>query len=91
MIYGKQDQTWVDRIGEIEGAKVVVMEPGEMSTFHLNLTQPPLDDIRVRQAIAHAIDRDAMVAFRGQSVARASVSPVPEPYLGFTDDVPALP
>jgi peptide/nickel transport system substrate-binding protein len=50
-----------------------------------------LDDIRVRQAIAHAIDRDAMVAFRGESVARASVSPVPEPYLGFTDDVPALP
>lgn len=91
MIYGKQDQTWVDRISEIEGAKVVVMEPGEMSTFHLNLTQPPLDDIRVRQAIAHAIDRDAMVAFRGQSVARASVSPVPEPYLGFTDDVPVLP
>ena len=61
MIYGKQDQTWVERIEQIPGTKVVVMEPGEMSVLHLNITSPPLDDLRVRQAIAHAIDRDAMV------------------------------
>src|SRR3546814_1406550 len=36
MIYGKQDQTWVERISKIPNTKVVVMEPGEMSVLHLN-------------------------------------------------------
>jgi peptide/nickel transport system substrate-binding protein len=59
-----------------------------MSVLSLNMTMPPLDDVRVRRAIAHALDRDAMVAFRGPSVTRPSISPVPEGYLGYTDDVP---
>ena len=88
MIYGRQDQTWVDRISEVEGTTVAVMAPGEMSMISLNVTEPPLDDVRVRQAIAHALDRDAMVAFRGEDVTLPAVSVVPEGYLGFTDDVP---
>ncbi len=88
MIYGKQDQTWVDRISEIPGTRVVVMKPGEMTTIHLNMTMPPLNDINVRKAVAHAINRDAMVQFRGDKVTLPAVSAVPEGYLGFTDDVP---
>lgn len=88
MIYGKQDQTWVERISEIPDTKVVVMTPGEMSVIHLNMSRPPLDDARVRQAVAHALDRDAMVQFKGEDVTLPAVSPVPEGYLGFTDDVP---
>jgi peptide/nickel transport system substrate-binding protein len=64
------------------------MTPGEMSVIHLNMTMPPLDDVRVRQAVAHAINRDAMVQFKGENVTLPAVSPVPEGYLGFTDDVP---
>jgi peptide/nickel transport system substrate-binding protein len=88
MIYGKQDQTWVERISEVPNTKVVVMEPGEMSTIHLNMSMPPLDDPLVRQAVAHAIDRDSMVQFKGERVTRAAPSVVPEGYLGFTADVP---
>ena len=88
MIYGKQDQTWVDRISDVPNTNVVVMKPGEMSTIHLNMTMPPLDDVRVRRAFAHAINRDAMVQFKGENVTLPAVSPVPEGYLGFTDDVP---
>src|SRR5690606_22841 len=50
MIYGKQDQTWVERISKIPGTTVAVMKPGEMSVSHLNMTMPPLDDVRVRRA-----------------------------------------
>jgi peptide/nickel transport system substrate-binding protein len=88
LIYGKQDQTWVERISEIPGTEVVVMRPGEMSVLSLNMTMPPLDDIRVRRAVAHAIDREAMVQFKGPDVTLPAVSPVPEGYLGYTSDVP---
>lgn len=91
MIYGKQDQTWVERISKVPNTKVVVMEPGEMSVLSLNMTIPPLDNILVRKAVAHAINRDAMVQFRGAAVTRASISPVPEGYLGYTADVPQYP
>ena len=41
------------------------MEPAELSGLYLNTKVKPLDDIRVRQAIAHAIDRKGLVAFKG--------------------------
>ena len=77
MIYGKQDQTWVDRTAKLPGVKVMAMEPGELSVLSLNITVKPLDDIRVRQAIAYAIDRKAIVAFKGAGSSREAVSVVP--------------
>ncbi len=91
LIYGKQDQTWVDRIKQIPGAVVVAMEPAELSNIHLNITVPPLDNLKVRQAIAYSIDRDAMVAFRGDAVTRKAVSVVPSGYLGTDENAPLYP
>ena len=88
MIYGRQDQTWVERIKKLPSTTVAIMSPGEMSMISLNKTVAPLDDIRVRQAVAHSIDRKTMVAFKGQDVALPAVSVVPEGYLGYTSDVP---
>lgn len=88
MMTGRQDQTWAERIQEVPGANLVLMSPGEMSVLSLNQTMAPLDNILVRQAIAHAINREELVAFRGEDVIVPAVSPVPEGNLGFTDDVP---
>jgi len=88
MIYGSQDQTWVERVSELPGTTVSVMAPGEMSMISLNTSKAPLDDVLVRRAVAHAMDRDTMVAFRGPDVTLAANSVVPEGYLGYTDDVP---
>lgn len=87
MIYGRQDQTWVERIAKLPNTTVALMRPGEMSQLSLNMSSPPLDNILVRQAFAHAIDRETMVAFKGADVTLPAVSVVPEGYLGYTGDV----
>ncbi len=91
MIYGKQDQTWFDRTAKLPGVKVIAMEPGELSVLSLNITVKPLDDIRVRQAIAYAIDRKAIVAFKGAGSSREAVSVVPSGYLGTDEKAPLFP
>jgi ABC-type transport system substrate-binding protein/class 3 adenylate cyclase len=41
----------------------VFFSPPQMSAYYLgfNATRPPLDDVRVRRAIAHAVDRAAII------------------------------
>jgi peptide/nickel transport system substrate-binding protein len=75
----------------LPGVKVVAMGPAEMSVLHLNTSQPPLDNLKVRQAIAYAIDRNAIWQFRGKNISRPSVSVVPSGYLGTDEKAPLLP
>ena len=91
LIYGRQEEIWVDRISKLPGVKVSTMELAEMSALYLNTQSKPLDDIRVRQAIAHAIDRQSIVAFKGQSTSRPAVSVVPSGYLGTDEHAPLYP
>jgi peptide/nickel transport system substrate-binding protein len=91
MIYGKQDQSWVDRTKQTPGVRVLAMEPGELSTLFLNITEKPLDDIRVREAIAYGVDRKAIVAFKGAGTSREAVSVVPSGYLGTDEQAPLFP
>ncbi|MEO3475131.1 ABC transporter substrate-binding protein [Roseomonas sp. CAU 1739] len=91
MIYGRQDQTWYTRTQQLPNVRVVAMQPAEMSVIHLNMTMPPLNDIRVRQAIAHAINREQIVQLRGPNTSVTALSVVPRGYLGHNPDTPLLP
>lgn len=82
MAFGRQTDQWVDRMRKLKGVKVISIEPAELNALHLNIKAKPLDDIRVRQAIAHAIDRKAMVHLLGTLVAREAVSVLPDSNLG---------
>lgn len=61
-----------------------------ITSFEFNLDRPRLRDPRVRQAIAHAIDRDFLVKNIWFGDAVAARSPVPAAQAGFFDAAPAL-
>ena len=90
-LLGKREERWVERTKKTQGLAVDVFGPGELRTLNLNMAIKPLDDIRVRKAIAHAINRDELRDLIGKSVTEATVSPVPNGYLGQTNDVPQYP
>ena len=81
VINGAAEGIWVERMNAEDGIRVDVYGVGEVATLHFNLTVPPLDDVRVRQAIAYALDRDEFLALFGEPVAANVYSPVPAQFL----------
>jgi peptide/nickel transport system substrate-binding protein len=90
VVYGRQDQKWVERMKKEKDVVVDVLRPAELALLHLNTKMKPLDDKRVRQAIAHAINRQQIVSFKGDLTADPPVSVVPAGYLG-TAETPLAP
>lgn len=84
LFMGKREGRWIRRVSRRSDLALDVFEPGELRTLFLNTATPPLNDVRVRRAIAHAIDRDELVRFVGTEVARAAWSPVPSGYAGHS-------
>ena len=82
LMVGRREQRWVERMRAQRDLTVDVFGPGEFRTLLLNRAAPPLDDIRVREAVAHAIDVAAIVRFVGPDVATIGRSPVPPGQLG---------
>ena len=91
LMIGKREQRWVDRARQIAGAKVDVFSPGEYRTVFLNQRIKPLDDKRVREAIARSIDVQQLIKFVGADVTTIGRSSVPPGYLGEIDVAPKYP
>jgi len=65
------------------GAVIDRRGPGQQERFYINMTKPPFDDIRVRKAFMHAIDRKAIkeTMYPGD-LAKVATSCVPPGYFG---------
>jgi len=81
VMQGKREQRWVERSSK-RGMKVDIFDPAEFRTLHLNRNVKPLDNPKVRQAIAAAVDVDEIVRYAGKDVAQKGCSVVPNGYLG---------
>ncbi len=78
---GKREQRWVERSLK-RGVKVDIFDPAEFRTLFLNRNIKPLDNLKVREAIAAAVNVDEIIRFAGKDVADKGCSIVPNGYLG---------
>lgn len=83
---GAMDQRWVQRMRASPNTVVDVFNPAELAILHLNVKQQPLTDIRVRQAIAHAVDAQQIAQFRGAEFTHAAKSVIPSDNLGLNPE-----
>ena len=61
MIEGVRAPGWIPSIqARKKDLLFDVTAPGSFNTLHINLTRKPFDDIRVRQAMRYAIDKEAL-------------------------------
>jgi len=66
------------------GAVIDRRGPGGQERFYINMTKAPFDDIRVRKAFMHAIDRTAIKeTMYPAGLARLASSCVPPGYFGY--------
>ncbi|HLT58649.1 MAG TPA: ABC transporter substrate-binding protein [Limnochordales bacterium] len=82
---GDSEQIWVDRMRS-QGVIVELVGPGNGYFIQYNLTKPPFDNLKVRQALSFAVNRDEIVQYLGTSIARPLRSPVPAGYFGHTTE-----
>jgi peptide/nickel transport system substrate-binding protein len=75
-----------------DGRLRVVTSPGtDYQYIGFNLRDPLLADLRVRHAISHAIDRQAIVDHLRRGLARVAVGLLPPVSWAFEPNVPAFP
>lgn len=76
-------------VAAAESAGFVVDSAPILQFFHLqlNLSQPYLDDVRVRQALNHAINREELVSGLLFGLGEPAVQPFPEGYFAHSDQI----
>lgn len=89
LFYGRREQDWVERVQrQYPDMEVLIFSPSQSRMLHLNKSVAPLDDIKVREAIAHAINRDEFQMLIGQDITKPLTTPVPSGFLGQAEEVP---
>ena len=88
IFFGLQQPEVIERLKATEGMTVLSREASNTVNLVLNTTMPPLDDVRVRQAMIHALNRQGLIDgfFQGtKSPAHSVLTPT---FQEFSDNVP---
>ncbi|MCC6178731.1 MAG: hypothetical protein IT305_25780 [Chloroflexi bacterium] len=83
----------VDQVSELASAELRLFRRPGIQTLYLRLhaRRPPLDDVRVRRAVAHAIDVDTIVEKLYGGYARRVTAPFPSNVFGYDPSVAPVP
>jgi len=80
-ITGKIDTAWAWKMAQETGIIVDIHGVGEVATIYFNTKVQPFDDVRVRKAIAYALERDLFLSYFGKPIVKNVYSPVPEHFI----------
>ncbi|WP_216829731.1 ABC transporter substrate-binding protein [Alkalihalobacterium elongatum] len=83
--YGEPDGMWFDQRSKNQDLTVETSGLPMVWSIHLNTTIEPLNDIRVRQAIAHAMNPNDLVASLGEGIAKPMTSVLTNNVFGHSD------
>lgn len=75
---------------EAEGFQVLTNAYSHLWPWVLDTTKPPFDDVKVRQAINYAIDRDSMAESLLQGTGSPSTQYIPASDPGYSEDLPGF-
>ncbi|MCG8632809.1 MAG: ABC transporter substrate-binding protein [Desulfobacterales bacterium] len=81
VIMGSGRKGWIQSIETLPEVSVDTHGAGEVGTIHLNTRMKPLDDIRIRKAIAYALGRQDFLATISPRISGPVFSPVPDRFL----------
>jgi peptide/nickel transport system substrate-binding protein len=81
----------IKQIEEDENFQILSRPPLNIGYLGLNVTRKPLDNKLVRQALNHAVDKEAMIEafFAGQAL--PAKNPIPPSVEGYNDEIAAYP
>lgn len=88
IFFALQQPEMIDRLEAAPGITVLSRDANNTVNLVLNTTIPPLDDVRVRKAMIHALNRQGLIDgfFRGTKSAAHSV--LTTTFQEFSDNVP---
>jgi len=81
LINGSGNPGWIEKMELKPNIVVDIHGVGQVATVYFNTTLKPLDDVRVRRAIAYALDRKAFIRASNRRLVEEVYSIVPEQYL----------
>jgi peptide/nickel transport system substrate-binding protein len=83
---GVNDQLWIEKRQQNNDLTVDFTSPPLLWGIYLNTSKPPLDDIKIRKAIAHAIDVETLInEVVGQEAGSMPKGSVTSGYFGAAD------
>jgi peptide/nickel transport system substrate-binding protein len=87
VITGSGEKGWPEMMEHQKGIIIDAHGVGEVATIYFNTEMKPLNDIRVRKAMAYALNRREFLDTVSQRIGGAVYSPVPDRFLpgGLTD------
>ena len=84
----------VEQIAVLEAdsnVSVLKMQTPRTTTLHMNLSRPPFDNLKVRQAVSYALDRQAIVDATLEGVASPAVGPISPSEVWVNKDLKGYP